>query len=815
MKVLILVAVLAAFVCGTQARGDGPKVVPNTKTKKEAPETQVSDGPEVAPRPKKKDGPEVAPEREAAPQGGAAPQGVAGRGYVMVDAGSSGSKIMSYDEHRNVAPKRAVETDCFTGPGPRDRDLKSQRGVAAIGAYQKFEGFCDAENGDLQLRTLIDDEEQTKKCAVNTQLPETGPKDGIVTPQQYKELLIKVIKARHEKRCDCGAEQCGKDKTCIMQDFPGHTDCTPLGPPKNQQFLTMQATAGMRVLPKKLNDDVWGGICNIPFEGYKFDVYGKKCGTIPGAKEAFFEYVAAVEASHVEAINAGKPFKAHLRGTFTVGGASAQIAFPITSPETQTAFTALRTQLKGSVFKNCESVQLPLCKKFPDLCKGMDTHVPWFADPEDCSKDFIDFYDAATITGMLPPKVAERVLKAKSGKILGLGLISFLGLDGSGNEDSKWIGGGMDAIDRFAKTQGCGQDIYRNQNSHCVSGKHGQGEIRNTNCKKYSSKERCENAGKDQRGLTGQAQYTQMGSCKWIRCAGPPGCSDHESEVECAKGIAVKLAPASLSGNVDQQLGLGKIPGLRMDVCHWDAEGSEESGSDAQKRVKNNGKTARQCDGILAKGLKWDDKFYKSVSKFFRKTLLHLDMLSFNTNNAHPVALFYNEKAGDQPYSEPLIKDAKDVAGVDKNFLNVEQLRPTKREDLSKVAATLSLVCQAICDSYSQFNTGDGIGYKEGRSCFSCMYMARFIVDFFPKDSTRQTPVDTTGDVDVAAGMLENAMKVSFKSLRGRKRKAQTLSRSAAMLRSKYPDLYAHPNFHTPIQFHSTTYADGMAATFE
>jgi len=755
----------------------------------------------------------------------------ANEGFVMVDAGSSGSKIMSYDKHLNVAPKRTVETDCFP-PGSTKKDNTMLRGVSAIGAYDN--GKC---KGDLDLKSKVDDKQQSDSnagCGDSTPIP-GGNNPTLTTqpstPLEYKKLLIKLIKERHQTRCKLSSKGQGKKKTCKMCEVPGATQgekpksckvpeasskksCTPMGDPENKGSLSMQATAGMRLLPQSLNDKVWQKICGgntalwdpAEHDGYDFATQASgKCGTIPGTQEAFYEYVAAVELRHQVEKDPSKKGHGDI-GTFTVGGASAQIAFPISKQKRVTEWKMFMDELKEKVFGDCSDIMLP---KYPK------DSIPIFNKDgrADCSKDFIDIYEETRIKELLPSEVAERVLKGDGVKahkkpVIAIAVISFLGLDGNGNDKSKWVAGGMDAVDRYAARNGCESAQYRTQNTHCrpSSKKKANG----NHCKKITTEAACtkkEGWGTKQgESLNGAGIYTKTGGCRWVKCNGPPGCEEHDTELKCATGIAVKLAPATLSAGADAQVNLPPVPGLRMTgVCDWDEAGS----ADAVPKV---GKTAAECEKVLIKGLA-SDTFYTKVANYFHTHNLKIQMLSYNTNNVHPAATFFDETQSDKPYSEQVILDAKNKAGVAKDFMEPEKLRPTTRVKLESVAASLNHVCKAICDNFSEFASGDGLGFSGQHSCFKCMYMAKFIVGFFPKDTNHKTHVDMKPQVDVAAGMLKAAMKTSFKSLRGRK--ARTLSSSTAMA-SLYPELYANPNFHVPIQFHSTTYVDGfVASTFK
>jgi len=110
--------------------------------------------------------------------------------------------------------------------------------------------------------------------------------------------------------------------------------------PKNAAAIPIVATAGMRMLDDEDNNKVWDNICGgkATTTGYNFAPKGTSCGTISGTTEAFYEYLGFKA-------KAGKGEEGYTAntGTFTIGGASAQIAIPLANTEVASFHTLMAT----------------------------------------------------------------------------------------------------------------------------------------------------------------------------------------------------------------------------------------------------------------------------------------------------------------------------------------------------------------------------------------------------------------------------------------------------------------------------------------
>ena len=203
------------------------------------------------------------------------------------------------------------------------------------------------------------------------------------------------------------------------------------------------ATAGMRLLTKKQNNDIWKNICKTEFNGYQFaSIKSKKCGTIPGTQEAFYEWLANI-AENSEIKNRDQSFE-QITGTFTVGGASAQIAVPLLSTKMVESWEEMIEKIETR-FGNCKDIMLP----------GGEHPIPIFSDVVNgvsCARDFIDIKTTEEIKDSLCEDVQEYT---NLSEMKGLGLVSFLGLSGQGGDIESGVAGGAEKITTWAEHVSC------------------------------------------------------------------------------------------------------------------------------------------------------------------------------------------------------------------------------------------------------------------------------------------------------------------------------------------------------------------------
>jgi len=186
----------------------------------------------------------------------------------------------------------------------------------------------------------------------------------------------------------------------------------------------------MRLLSMAENQKVWGYICGKSYAGLTFAPAGDLCGTIPGTTEAYYEYLANAVAGKSKS----------LTGTFTIGGASAQIAIPLKTPDDVTAFKEMRTRVASKI--DCTKLQLPSGEQVPHF-----NAIKEGGPSQECIDDYITFRPREQI-------VAEGNIERnniQTAQIQGVGLVSFLGLRGSGTI----VAGGVNQIHSWAQSEHC------------------------------------------------------------------------------------------------------------------------------------------------------------------------------------------------------------------------------------------------------------------------------------------------------------------------------------------------------------------------
>jgi hypothetical protein len=211
-------------------------------------------------------------------------------------------------------------------------------------------------------------------------------------------------------RCSSGtpAGCVTKFRKFLIQGIDSYYSVVHAGQPKsdhggeatNAGAVPIVATAGMRMLDQHDNDVVWGGLCgtsgNKPTgTNYNLAPKGTNCGTISGTTEAFYEY-----KGYQSKVASGAPYEAD-RGTFTIGGASAQIAFPITTPEQEKEFKELVAKAAEKI--DCEMMLVASGKPAPKFGGGLKQlelligkKEGYTEDNKGCVPDYIDMKTTAS-----------------------------------------------------------------------------------------------------------------------------------------------------------------------------------------------------------------------------------------------------------------------------------------------------------------------------------------------------------------------------------------------------------------------------------
>ena len=133
-------------------------------------------------------------------------------------------------------------------------------------------------------------------------------------------------------------------------------------------------------------------------------------------------------------------------GTFTVGGASAQIAVPLLSDAMVVAWNKMIVKIETK-FGDCSEIMLP----------GGADPIPIFSNVKkvSCARDFIDIRMRDEIEASLLPEIHAQAGLKENDNFKGLGLVSFLGLDGLGGNIESGVAGGAEKITTWAEHAQC------------------------------------------------------------------------------------------------------------------------------------------------------------------------------------------------------------------------------------------------------------------------------------------------------------------------------------------------------------------------
>lgn len=318
-------------------------------------------------------------------------------GIVVVDAGSSGSKIFSYGEIGSATTAKVL-TECT--------ESKDSQPLLGISAFRYNSDRCEPKS-----EILLEND---------TVIAELDP-GNVTTASELKTLYAPmVLDAVNDIHVSQGEK---KDAA-------------------NQGEVPILATAGMRLLSQAENNLVWRDICGKKStrSDYTFAESGRNCGTIPGTEEAYYEWMTNIAAGE----------RRTNTGTFTIGGASAQIVIPLHTDSQIEGWTKLSqtvVEILSSEHKNCKNVKLT-----DDV-----NSIPIFSERNGavdyCHKDFVHMRWRREIKlDILPAN--HRFL---SDSLQAVGLVSFLGL----GRVSGGIGvaGGVNAIEIWAANNGCGKGM--------------------------------------------------------------------------------------------------------------------------------------------------------------------------------------------------------------------------------------------------------------------------------------------------------------------------------------------------------------------
>merc|ERR1712232_1120150 len=126
-----------------------------------------------------------------------------------------------------------------------------------------------------------------------------------------------------------------------------------------------------------------------------------------------------------------------LSGTFTIGGASAQIALPLLNENEVSAFLKVKDAI--AIELDCTKLKLASGEQAPVFNTRREG-----GPRKECIDDYISFMPKSEI-------VATEAIMTGVADIQGLALVSFLGLRGQGT----FFAGGVDEIYNWAQKRNC------------------------------------------------------------------------------------------------------------------------------------------------------------------------------------------------------------------------------------------------------------------------------------------------------------------------------------------------------------------------
>jgi hypothetical protein len=349
-------------------------------------------------------------------------------GNIYIDAGSSGTKIITYKDNDNTEPGTDVKvlSVCTVNP---DATVEAN-------AFQGNSAFSIVKR---------DDKKDNSCVTISTTIDKVAgtPDDQPQTSSDYAKFILTEAKKA-------------------------------LGNANNKRNIPALATAGNRIISKAQNNKIWGnngdGFCGQDEGGYKFADRGNQCGTIAGTREALFE-ATAWHATHP--IKTPYLYKKDRRAIFTSGGASAQISIPLyTSADVKVfkdAVKAVVTKFRaaGCLNGECTKILTPGGKPLPYFTQE------YTDGPERAAADFIRYWPKSKIKEVIfqeddghdwprnePFKrltcaATANTNGAEKHDFIGLGTISFIGLTGTGGAHYNGVAGGVNQIEEWAKKNDC------------------------------------------------------------------------------------------------------------------------------------------------------------------------------------------------------------------------------------------------------------------------------------------------------------------------------------------------------------------------
>ena len=204
-------------------------------------------------------------------------------GNVVVDGGSTGSKLFSFDSFGKGTPFVKVRTSCTV-----NRAKNTLTGLASF-SYPVADCESTVSNPIMKKKNEGGMTVKNAKNLVETDGAARFSTPADHSPHDYANFLLGELQWVHEKRMVT-------DEKTGISSLPcpaGEVQDGACPAATNRKAIPIMATAGMRLLTKEQNDNVWTAVCGTKHSnGYSFPSRGANCGTIPGTREAYYEWLA-------------------------------------------------------------------------------------------------------------------------------------------------------------------------------------------------------------------------------------------------------------------------------------------------------------------------------------------------------------------------------------------------------------------------------------------------------------------------------------------------------------------------------------------
>jgi len=212
---------------------------------------------------------------------------------------------------------------------------------------------------------------------------------------------------------------------------------------KAKDGVPMQATAGMRIVSRSNNAlifDNTNGVCDTKLDNADVAVpkAGEKCGTIAGTVEAFYEWLAIHK--NIKNKDKTKPAEMDFKfGIISSGGASAQMAWPLTSAETDKL-----KKFRADLDKDEKLPKYQMDNEFPPFFNAINDKSRRYLAKRNWLNDFVSYVPYREL-----PKSFRDEFKKQG--FYSLAVVSFLSIgpdkrQGKNLADNMFLAGGVNEV---------------------------------------------------------------------------------------------------------------------------------------------------------------------------------------------------------------------------------------------------------------------------------------------------------------------------------------------------------------------------------